>query len=132
MRQKMSSKGESGFGHRPQTVAGQTISGPFFHGFCLQREIEVDAGAIPVKARPLQSAAAPLQSDLRQLFQKRLTVALAPVLRQHEQILQIDACPAQEGGEIMEEQGEAHLTCQFCDQVYDYTKEDLENLLEEI
>jgi len=34
--------------------------------------------------------------------------------------------------DIIEEQGEAHLTCQFCDQIYDYTKEDLENLLEEI
>ena len=26
---------------------------------------------------------------------------------------------------LIEEQGEAHLTCQFCDKVYDYSKEEL-------
>ena len=30
---------------------------------------------------------------------------------------------------MIEEQGEAHLTCQFCDKVYDYSKEELEALL---
>ena len=30
---------------------------------------------------------------------------------------------------LIAEQGEAHLTCQFCDKVYDYTKEELETLL---
>lgn len=34
--------------------------------------------------------------------------------------------------DIIQEQGEAHLTCQFCDCVYDYTKEDLETLLDEL
>ena len=32
--------------------------------------------------------------------------------------------------EMIEEQGKADLTCQFCDQVYHYTKEELEELLE--
>ena len=32
--------------------------------------------------------------------------------------------------DLIEEQGEADLTCQFCDEVYHYTKEDLEELLE--
>ena len=32
--------------------------------------------------------------------------------------------------EMIEEQGKANLTCQFCDQVYHYTKEELEELLE--
>ena len=30
---------------------------------------------------------------------------------------------------ILAEQGEAELTCQFCDKVYRYTKEELEELL---
>lgn len=32
-------------------------------------------------------------------------------------------------GELIEEQGEAELTCQFCDKVYHYSKEELEELL---
>ncbi len=32
---------------------------------------------------------------------------------------------------IIEEDGKAQITCHFCDNVYDYTKEDLEKLLEE-
>ena len=30
---------------------------------------------------------------------------------------------------LIEEQGEAELTCQFCDKVYHYSKEELEQLL---
>ena len=33
---------------------------------------------------------------------------------------------------LIEEQGEADLTCQFCDMVYHYTREDLEGLLTEL
>lgn len=33
---------------------------------------------------------------------------------------------------LIEEQGQAELTCQFCDRVYHYTKEELEHLLEEM
>ena len=32
---------------------------------------------------------------------------------------------------LIEEQGGAELTCQFCDKVYRFTKEDLQELLEE-
>ena len=32
-------------------------------------------------------------------------------------------------GELIEEQGEAELTCHFCDKVYHYSKEELEDLL---
>ena len=32
---------------------------------------------------------------------------------------------------IINEDGKAQITCHFCDNVYDYTKEELENLLEE-
>ena len=35
-------------------------------------------------------------------------------------------------GELIEEQGEAELTCQFCDKVYHYTREDLEELLQKM
>ena len=35
----------------------------------------------------------------------------------------------QELTNLIEEQGGAELTCQFCDKVYDFSKEDLENLL---
>jgi len=33
---------------------------------------------------------------------------------------------------LLEEQGSAELTCQFCDAVYHYSREDLEKLLSEI
>ena len=32
-------------------------------------------------------------------------------------------------GELIQEQGKAELTCQFCDKVYRYSKEELEDLL---
>ena len=32
---------------------------------------------------------------------------------------------------LMEEQGGAELTCQFCDKVYNFTKQELQELLEE-
>ena len=35
----------------------------------------------------------------------------------------------EELSDLIAEQGEAHLTCQFCDKVYDYSKEDLETIL---
>ena len=38
----------------------------------------------------------------------------------------------EELGSLIEEQGEADLTCQFCDVVYHYTREDLEGLLAEM
>ena len=34
--------------------------------------------------------------------------------------------------ELIEEQGQAELTCQFCDKVYRFSKEELEQLLEEM
>ena len=38
----------------------------------------------------------------------------------------------EELGSLIEEQGKAHLTCQFCDAVYDFSKEELTDLLESI
>ena len=38
----------------------------------------------------------------------------------------------QELVDLIEEQGQADLTCQFCDEIYHYTKEDLEALLTEL
>ena len=35
----------------------------------------------------------------------------------------------QELEDLIREQGRAELTCQFCDKVYQYSKEDLETLL---
>ena len=34
--------------------------------------------------------------------------------------------------ELIEEQGQAELTCQFCDQVYQFSREELEALLREM
>ena len=34
--------------------------------------------------------------------------------------------------ELIQEQGQAELTCQFCDQVYHFSKSELETLLEEM
>jgi molecular chaperone Hsp33 len=33
---------------------------------------------------------------------------------------------------MIQDQGSAQLTCQFCDAVYDFSKEDLEKLLAEM
>ena len=35
-------------------------------------------------------------------------------------------------GELIQDQGKAELTCQFCDQVYHYSKEELEEILQSI
>ena len=34
--------------------------------------------------------------------------------------------------ELIQEQGQAELTCQFCDEVYRFSKSELETLLEEM
>src|SRR5699024_805971 len=44
-----------------------------------------------------------------QPLQNSLAVALSSGLRQDEQVFQVDPCPAQKGGEIMEKQGKAHF-----------------------
>ena len=33
---------------------------------------------------------------------------------------------------LIQEQGQAELTCQFCDQIYRYSKEELEEILSEM
>ena len=40
-----------------------------------------------------------------------------------------DPCAHQHGEELIADQGKAELTCQFCDKVYHYSKEDLEAIL---
>ncbi|MPN19505.1 hypothetical protein SDC9_166876 [bioreactor metagenome] len=59
---------------------------------------------VPVKAGPFQSPAAALAGNLRKPDENRLAVPLAAMLRQHKQVLQIDARLAQKRGKVMEVQ----------------------------
>jgi hypothetical protein len=70
--------------------------------------VEPDRGAIPVEHRPLHPPAAPLPGHGSHGAQQRSSHAPAPLVGEHEQILQVERGSGQERrvGEVIE--GESH------------------------
>ena len=87
---------------------GETIDGPLVHGHGIKREVEVDAGLVPIQTGPLQSATTPFHGDLGQPLQEGFANSFTPVLWLHKQVFQIDPSPSEEGREIVEKKGKAH------------------------
>ena len=83
--------------HIFKRFARQAIGCPVAHLHSAQRQIEIDARLIPVQTAPFQPAAAALHGDVRKFLQRRLAVTPAAMLRQDEQILQIQSGTAKEG-----------------------------------
>ena len=100
--------GSAAPGQIGEVLPRHAVDRPLVHGLGGEGEIEVDGGLVPVQAPPLQPSAALLHGDGGQPLEQGQAVALAPVLRADEQILQVYAAAAQEGGEVVEIEGEAH------------------------
>ena len=85
-----------------ERVAGDAVDHPVGHGLRAEGEVKADARLVPVKAPPLEPAAAALDRDGGELLEYRLAVALATVLGAHIQIFEVYARPAEEGREVVE------------------------------
>lgn len=82
--------------HILQGYACQSECCPLVHRRCVEGAVKVYAWLVPVEARPLQSAASSLKGELGQLSEQSLAIALIPVLRQDEQVLEIYPGAAEE------------------------------------
>ena len=71
----------------------------------MQGKVEIDAWLIPVQTCPFQPAAAALNCDPGQFFQQCPAAAPAAELFQNIKIFKVDSGSAEEGGKIVEEQG---------------------------
>ena len=85
----------------------QALEGAVLKGRCTDGPVEPEGRGVPVEAEPLHPAAAPLLGKTRKVLQECLPVAPSPLLRDDEKVFQVQALPPHEGGEIVEEQGEA-------------------------
>lgn len=85
------------FCHGLEGGAGEAVGGPVALGSGAEGEVEVYARLVPVEAGPIEAAAAALERRARQMAQQRPSIAVAALLRLHEEVLQIDAAAAQEG-----------------------------------
>jgi EAL domain-containing protein (putative c-di-GMP-specific phosphodiesterase class I) len=92
---------------RRQRVSGHPEQAPLVHALGAEAFVKTDRRLVPVEHQPLEAAAAALVRDARDMQQQRLAVTAAPVFGPHEQVLQIQALAAHEGGEIVKVHGEA-------------------------
>src|SRR6516162_9118218 len=69
--------------------------------------VEGDRRRVPVEYRPVEPRAAALERRAREPRQQAPADAAAARLRAHEQVLEVDAGLAEQGREVVEEQGEA-------------------------
>src|SRR5687767_7724442 len=90
-----------------QRRPGQPLHRPVAHRNSAQAAVEVERRRVPVEDRPLEAAAAALEREPREERHQRLAVAPAAVRRPDEEILQVQARLAEEGGEIVEEERKA-------------------------
>ena len=86
-----------------ELVAGDAEDAPFLLLLGAVPLVEIDGVLVPVQADPFEPPVAPVDGDLRQPVQGALAVVLAPVIRQDEQVLQVQARAGEEGGEVVEE-----------------------------
>src|SRR5450759_593132 len=93
---------------RGERLAGQPVHGPFGVGLRAQSLVEGNRLAVPVEHRPLEPAAFPLHGQAGELFEERAPDAATALLRDHEQVLEIDSRLREEGREVVKEKGKAH------------------------
>src|ERR1700704_4429057 len=90
-----------------ERLAGQPVHGPLGVGLRPQSLVKTDRIAVPVEDGPLEPPAAPLHRDAGQRFQQSPPDAAAAMLRDHEQVLEVDPGQGEKGREVVEEEGEA-------------------------
>src|SRR5262245_16893118 len=90
-----------------QLVASQTTDAPLVEHVRAHPSIEGDRRLVPVEHRPLHATTLPALGDRRDVREQLLADAFAPPLGHHEQVLEIQTAPAEERGEVMEEERKA-------------------------
>ena len=90
-----------------QSPLVQSLHGPFVHRDGPDAAIDLQGGLVPVEADPLHAAAIALHGDLGQVLQQGFPVSPTPLLGKDEQVFEIEPLAPHEGGEIVEEEGEA-------------------------
>ena len=88
-------------------LAAQPHIAPLIQKLGAHGAIEINRRRIPVQNLPLQPLAALLHGDRSHAFQQRLANAQSAKLRQHKQVLKVDARPAHPRGVVVEKQREA-------------------------
>ena len=69
------------FGKRGKLLTRKAIRSPFVKRLCTEREVKIDASAIPIKTAPLKSAAASLNSNTCKLPNKSLAMSVPSIFR---------------------------------------------------
>src|SRR5205809_134798 len=87
-----------------QCGTGQTERGPLRHRPGAEALVKADRRLIPVEHRPLEAAALPLHRHCGKLRQQPAADTVAPELRSHVQILEIDTASSQERRVVVEEE----------------------------
>src|SRR5689334_10957547 len=89
------------------TVAGQTVDGPFFVRPGAELAIKLERRLIPIEHCPFHSAALPIARDLGQPNEKRAPIAPSPLFWPNEKVFQVKSAPTHPGRKIMKEKREA-------------------------
>src|ERR1700749_2613974 len=92
-----SADGEPGEG-----IAAEPLHLPFVHADGPDGTVEADGRLVPVEHRPFEAQVPALHAHLGERLDQRPAVAVAPLVFADEQVLEIDAVAAGEGGEVQE------------------------------
>src|SRR5262245_48173907 len=93
-------------GQAGQGFTGYTVNGPIVHWDGAKVLIELNRGLIPIENGPFETAAAAITREAGQVHEKGFAETAAPHFRDYKQILEVKAGTAEEGGEIVKEEGE--------------------------
>src|SRR5581483_8223456 len=85
----------------------QPVDGPAVDGFRAELAVEADRRLVPVEHGPLDASATAFEREPRELGQERTAVSAPAALGLHEEVFEVDAGPAEERREVVEEQREA-------------------------
>src|SRR5258706_15216881 len=85
----------------------EALDDPLLHRRGTEARVEPDRRLVPVEHGPLEAPVVPLDSDPRERRHQRTADAASARDRPHEQILEIEAGPAEERRVALEEQRES-------------------------
>src|SRR5713226_9276077 len=87
-----------------ERLAREAVHGPVGVRPRSEALVELDRLLVPVEHSPFHAAAPALDSESSQVRQQHAAGPAAAMLGDHEQVLEVDPRPAEEGREVVEEQ----------------------------
>jgi len=72
-----------------------------------ERKVKINTWLIPIEAAPFKPSAPPFNGNTGKLADQSLSVTAASIFGPYEKVLKVDPRSAEEGGEVMEEEGKA-------------------------